>query len=74
MILLARHGETDDNVPPLRFQGQRDTPLNDNGRAQARELAEQVIGDLAHGKVLAFAHLHDTFAGAFAGVAFGNVR
>jgi len=42
MILLARHGETDDNVPPLRFQGQRDTPLNDNGRAQARELAERV--------------------------------
>jgi len=42
MILLARHGETDDNVPPLRFQGQRDTPLNEAGRAQARELAERV--------------------------------
>lgn len=42
MILLARHGETDDNRPPLRFQGQRDTPLNDVGRAQARELAERV--------------------------------
>ncbi len=42
MLLLARHGETDDNVPPLRFQGQRDTPLNDRGRAQARELAERV--------------------------------
>ena len=34
MILLARHGETDDNVPPLRFQGRRDTPLNARGRAQ----------------------------------------
>jgi probable phosphoglycerate mutase len=42
MILLARHGETDDTVPPLRFQGQHDTPLNDTGRAQARELAERV--------------------------------
>jgi len=42
VILLARHGETDDNVPPLRFQGQRDTPLNDAGRAQARELAGRV--------------------------------
>lgn len=42
MILLARHGETDDNVPPLRFQGQRDTPLNEAGRGQARELAGRV--------------------------------
>jgi 2,3-bisphosphoglycerate-dependent phosphoglycerate mutase len=41
-ILLARHGETDDNQPPIRFQGFRDTPLNDAGREQARELAERV--------------------------------
>jgi broad specificity phosphatase PhoE len=39
---LARHGETDDNRPPVRVQGFRDTPLNDTGRAQASELAERV--------------------------------
>jgi len=44
-ILLARHGETDDNLEPLRFQGFHDTPLNDTGRRQARELAERVAGD-----------------------------
>ena len=41
-ILLARHGETKDNVPPMRFQGFHDTPLDDTGRAQARELAEKI--------------------------------
>jgi probable phosphoglycerate mutase len=45
VILLARHGETDDNRPPVRIQGKRDTPLNDHGRAQARELAERVAGE-----------------------------
>jgi broad specificity phosphatase PhoE len=44
-IRLARHGETDDNVAPFRFQGWRDTPLNDTGRHQAAELAEKVAGD-----------------------------
>jgi broad specificity phosphatase PhoE len=42
VILLARHGETDDNVPPPRVQGSIDTSLNDAGRAQARALAETV--------------------------------
>jgi broad specificity phosphatase PhoE len=41
-VLLARHGETDDNLPPLRFQGWHDTPLNDTGRRQAAELAERM--------------------------------
>jgi broad specificity phosphatase PhoE len=41
-IFLARHGETNDNLPPIRFQGFRDTPLNDTGRRQAAALAERV--------------------------------
>ncbi len=43
-VWLARHGETDDNREPLRFQGFMDTPLNDNGRRQAESLAERVAG------------------------------
>ena len=41
-LILARHGETDDNRPPIRFQGFHDTPLNDTGRRQAHELADRV--------------------------------
>jgi broad specificity phosphatase PhoE len=44
-ILLARHGETNDNLEPLRFQGFRDTPLNQTGRRQATALAERVADD-----------------------------
>ncbi len=44
-VLLARHGQTNDNVPPIRFQGFRDTPLNDTGRAQAHELAERIAAE-----------------------------
>lgn len=43
-VVLARHGETDDNRPPIRVQGFTDTPLNDVGRDQARELADRVAG------------------------------
>ena len=41
-ILLARHGETNDNLSPLRFQGFTDTPLNEHGRLQAAKLGERV--------------------------------
>jgi broad specificity phosphatase PhoE len=39
-VILARHGETDDNLPPGRFQGWTDTPLNALGRRQASELGQ----------------------------------
>jgi len=39
LLYVARHGETDWNVAG-RWQGHTDVPLNDNGRAQARALAE----------------------------------
>jgi broad specificity phosphatase PhoE len=42
VILLARHGETDANVPPQRFMGWTDLPLNERGREQARALADAV--------------------------------
>lgn len=43
-LLLARHGETDWNRIG-RWQGQADPPLNELGRQQAGELAEQLAGD-----------------------------
>jgi broad specificity phosphatase PhoE len=42
-IVLARHGQTNDNLEPMRFQGFADTPLNDIGRAEARELAQRLL-------------------------------
>jgi broad specificity phosphatase PhoE len=42
-VLLARHGETDDNAA-RRFQGHRDPPLNELGRAQALALGEELAG------------------------------
>jgi probable phosphoglycerate mutase len=44
VILLARHGQTEFNAPPVRIQGSLDPPLNETGLEQARELAEEVAG------------------------------
>jgi broad specificity phosphatase PhoE len=40
---MTRHGETDWNAAG-RWQGHTDVPLNDNGRAQARAVAEVLRG------------------------------
>ena len=50
-VLLARHGQTDDNLEPLRAQGFRDTPLNEVGLEQARVLAERVAGEYEVGSL-----------------------
>ncbi len=49
-VVLARHGETNDNLEPLRFQGFTDTPLNDTGRAQAHSLAERIAAGVPLGR------------------------
>lgn len=41
IIYLVRHGETNWNRE-RRFQGQKDVPLNDYGRAQAKKLSEKL--------------------------------
>jgi broad specificity phosphatase PhoE len=45
VILLARHGQTDHNIPPARVMGRLDIPLNERGREQARALARAVEGE-----------------------------
>jgi probable phosphoglycerate mutase len=42
-VHFIRHGQTDWNAA-RRYQGQRDIPLNDTGRAQARRNGETLIG------------------------------
>ena len=52
-LLLVRHGETDWNRDG-RWQGQSDTQLNEVGRAQAAQVAEELDGiDVAYSSDLA---------------------
>ncbi len=44
-IYVFRHGQTDWNAVN-RIQGREDIPLNDNGRAQARETGQAVCGKI----------------------------
>jgi broad specificity phosphatase PhoE len=48
-LVFIRHGETDWNRE-LRFQGQKDIPLNDHGRRQAARNGRAVAGILASGE------------------------
>jgi broad specificity phosphatase PhoE len=43
-IVLVRHGETDWNRE-RRFQGHADVPLNEDGRTQVADLAEELAGE-----------------------------
>ena len=43
MLLIARHGETEWNREE-RYQGHADPPLNETGRRQAEQLAEELAG------------------------------
>jgi broad specificity phosphatase PhoE len=44
MLYLVRHGQTDWNLEPTRCQGWADVPLNDAGRAQARDDGRRLAG------------------------------
>lgn len=43
-MILVRHGETEWNEG-IRYQGQRDIPLSERGRQQARRVAERLKGE-----------------------------
>ncbi len=55
-IFMARHGETDSNIEPIRIMGTIDLPLNESGREQAEQLAERVAEEAPDLKVLYCSH------------------
>ncbi|HEX3343267.1 MAG TPA: histidine phosphatase family protein [Polyangiaceae bacterium] len=60
LVFVARHGETDWNAAG-RWQGHTDVPLNENGRAQARALAERLRGARLGGVVASdLSRAHET--------------
>ncbi len=60
LVFVARHGETDWNAAG-RWQGHTDVPLNENGRAQAKALAERLRGSRLAGVVASdLSRAHET--------------
>ena len=75
-FLLVRHGETDWNVE-RRFHGHADPHLNENGRRQARALAEQLVDarlDAIYASDLARARETADIVGARTGIAVVPLR
>jgi broad specificity phosphatase PhoE len=75
LVYMTRHGETDWNLAG-RWQGHTDIPLNDNGRAQARAVADVLRGEGVPGIVssdLARAHETARIIGASLGIAVAYV-
>ena len=52
-IYYVRHGETDWNAE-MRFQGQKDIPLNDTGRQQAKSNGRKLAGLLGDAEGFSF--------------------